>query len=152
MKSLDFSNVDIITILYGTNDFTSNENTIGIAASTDGQTIKGAINFIVNKLLTAYPNLKVMFITPTHRFWGTEDADDSDTVANDNETFLIDFCTAINEQAHLHHLPCLNLYSEGGLNKYNHATYFTDGVHPNTVGETYLANKISAFVQSQYKF
>ena len=51
--SIDFATVDLVTIFFGTNDFTSNENPIGDVNSTDPMTMKGAINIVVNSLLTS---------------------------------------------------------------------------------------------------
>lgn len=151
--SINFATVDLVTIFFGTNDFTSNENPIGDVDSIDPMTMKGAINIIVNSLLTKYPNLRIAFITPTHRFWNGAKWDDSDLVPNDLGLYLIDYCNAIIEQANYNHIPALDMYREGGFNKQNHKYYFgTDGVHPNSVGYTYLAQKFSAYLQTLFKY
>ena len=150
LASIDFSTIDIVTIFYGTNDFTAGV-LIGDETSTDVETIRGAMNAVVNSLQTAYPNLRVVFLTPTHRFFGTNSANDSDLVPV-NGQFLKEICAAMCSQANYNHLPALNLYTESGLNKYNHTLYFgSDGVHPNTAGYTYLAERISAYLLSLYK-
>lgn len=151
--SIDFATVDLVTIFFGTNDFTSNENPIGDVNSTDPMTMKGAINIVVNSLLTKYPNLRIAFITPTHRFWNGATWDDSDIVPNNLGLYLIDYCNAIIDQANYNHIPALDMYREGGFNKQNHEYYFgTDGVHPNSVGYTYLAQKFSAYLQTLFKY
>ena len=153
LKSINFSSIDFVTIFYGTNDWTSDYNTIGAENSTDPKDIKGAVNIIVNNLMTKYPNLKILFITPTHRFFGgTGSAYDSDTTPNALGVYLSEFCNAIEESANYNHLPCLNMYRNGGLNKYNHNLLFTDGIHPNNSGYTYLARKFSAYLQSLFKY
>lgn len=151
--SIDFSTVDIVTIFFGTNDFTSDENTIGEKDSTDPMTIKGAINIIVNSLLTKYPNLRIAFITPTHRFFNGTSWSDSDLVPNSLGLYLIDYCDAIISQANYNHIPALDMYRNGGFNKQNHEYYFgTDGVHPNSIGYSYLAQKFSAYLQTLFRY
>lgn len=151
LKSIDFSTVDIVTIFFATNDFTANDVAIGVNGSVDTTTLKGAINVTINSLMTAYPNLKILFVTPTHRFFNT--SDDSDLVPNGAGNYLIEFVDAIKSESNINHIPALDLYREGGFNKYNHTYYFgTDGVHPNATGYTYLAQKISAKLISLFKF
>lgn len=153
LKSIDFSAIDFVTIFYGSNDWTSGYNTIGAENSADPKDIRGAVNIIVNNLMTKYPNLKILFITPTHRFFGgAGSAYDSDTTPNALGVYLSEFCNAIEESANYNHLPCLNMYREGGLNKYNHKLLFEDGAHPNNPGHTYLARKFSAYLQSLFKY
>jgi len=151
LKSIDFATVDLVTIFYGTNDFTANDVGIGLAGSVDNATMRGAVNITINKLQTAYPQLKILFVTPTHRFFNT--SDDSDLLPNTAGDFLIEFCDAIKEESNLNHTPALDNYRDGGFNKYNHFYYFdTDNVHPNEIGYTYLANKISAKLISLFKY
>lgn len=153
LTSIDFDNVDYITIGYGTNDFSGGENPIGAADSMDVMTIKGAMNYVVDKLLTAYPHLKIVFITPTHRFWGVGDAQDSDTDPNALGLFLGGICEAIVDCAHSNHVNALNMYTTSGLNKYNHFLYFGgDGAHPLPLGNKLIAERISAFLVSVYKY
>ena len=148
LKSIDFSKIDIVTIFFGTNDFTG-LNTIGSGINEDVSTIKGAVNVVIRRLLNGFPHLKILFITPTHRFFGAGDNQDSDIVSNDIGLFLKEYADAINTQANLNHIPVLDMYSEGGLNKFNHAYYFgTDGVHPNLAGYTYIAEKISGKIKT----
>lgn len=150
LMSINFSNVDFVTIFFGTNDFTSGK-TIGVTGSTNTFEITGAINYIINTLLTAYPNLKILFITPTHRYFNV--SDDSDLVPNGIGKYLIEYCNAIEEEAKINHIPTLNMYTDGGMNKYNHVYYFgSDNVHPNTLGYNYLAQKISATLNSLFRF
>lgn len=151
LKTINFANVDFVTIFYGTNDFTASIP-LGSNTDTTGATFKGSINATVNSLLTAYPKLKIIFITPTHRYFGSPATNDSDTVANSLGLFLVQYCDSIIQASNINHLPTLDMYREGGFNKYNHTTYFVDGVHPNTLGYSWIAQKISAFLTTQFKF
>ena len=149
LASLDFTKLDFLSIAFCTNDFTGNK-VIGSTGSINTFEIKGAINKIVENILSVYPHLRIVFFTPTHRFHNTND--DSDTVPNGIGNYLIEYCDAIVDEAELNHLPTFNRYRSGGLNKYNHFLYFdTDNVHPNDFGDKFIAERDSAFLTSIFK-
>lgn len=152
LKSIDFNTIDYVTIFYGTNDFTGNDATLGEDVfGVDPLTIKGATNVSLKNLLEAYPHLKVLVLTPTHRFIDAGLTQDSDFYTNTLGLKLIQVCDAIKETAHANHVEVLDLYRESGLNKYNHTLYFADGVHPNSAGYRYLGEKIAAKLISMFK-
>ena len=153
LTAIDFTTVDMVTIFYGTNDWSSGENTLVYSGSTDVLSLPGAMNYSLNSLLTAYPNLKVVFITPTFRYSGATGDGDSDIYANSLGLFLSGFCTSIETTANANHIPCLNLYKTGMFHKWNHSLYFgTDGVHPNTAGYAQLGQRIAGFITSLFKY
>ena len=152
LKAIDFSMVDYITIFFGTNDYGGNMP-IGTNTDNDETTFKGAINMVVNNLLTAYPNLKIMFISPFWRatYTGVVEPVDSDTYANPLGNLLVDYVDALIDRTHAHHLPVLDLYRESGINKYNYTHYLADGLHPKTeIGYEYVAQKITAGFKSKF--
>ena len=148
LKTIDFSTKTMVIFSFGTNDFTG-LNLLGDADSTDKKTIRGAIKYVIDKLIGAYPNLKVYFTSPTHRYFQSDLQQSSDVVPNSIELYLIQYVDAIKEQANLLHYPMLDMYRESGLNKYNHRRYFADGVHPNEVGNEYFSKLISAFINGK---
>lgn len=150
LKSVDFNNVDIITIFYGTNDYTQGGKTFGDIDSEDISTFRGAINYIVKTIQTAYPHISIVFITPTHRLVGTDNADSDKIVIS--ELTLSGIADCIVEQANINHVPAINMYKESGFNAYNHACYFADGVHPNQQGYDHIADRLSAYLCGLFKF
>lgn len=159
LQAIDFTTVDLAIVWYGGNDFTSNYVTLGtpltLGATLDFNiaTIRGATNLVIKTLTNAYPNLKIAFITPMHRYLGYAGDRSADFYPNTAGKYLIEYCDAVKEVANYNHLPCFHIYKEGGLNIYNHIFYFgTDGGHPNSVGYTYLAKKISAWIKTLFSF
>ncbi|PJI34075.1 hypothetical protein CU320_01700 [Acinetobacter pseudolwoffii] len=151
LQSLDFSTVDYVTIFYGTNDF-SGPNPIGTDSDTTGDTVKGAINLTLDKLLTKYPNLKIVLITPIWRArMLTGDGLESDSNPNSLGLYLRDYVEAIKDMGTKYHVPVLDLYNTSGINKYTKAQYISsDGLHLNAAGDTHLANLIAAKLSSTY--
>lgn len=153
LKAVNFTEVDYVTIFYGTNDWAGNvpigENT---DLTADGSTFKGSINYAVKRLLETYPHLKILFITPTWRArFVNGDGLESDTNPNSIGKYLIEYVDAIKEVAALNKIPTLDMYRESGINKYNSTLYFTDGLHPtDPVGFQHIANKISSSINASY--
>lgn len=134
LETIDWTEIDIITIGYGTNDFTGN---------ITEQDFKDALSDSIETILTAYPNLKILVVSPMYRWY---DNDDSDTHTNSNNDKLTDFCDWCKEEAELYHVPYVDTYTTLGINSINKLVYFfsTDGTHPNVNGRWLRANRISA--------
>lgn len=138
LKNTDFTQVDIVTIAYGTNDFASS------VSVNDYQT---ALITGINNLLSAYPNLRIVLIAPCWRYWAGENGaiitPDSHTNANGVklETFVntcINLATAYNS-------PGVNPMKTMGILGRNYAQWFADNdtVHPNAKGRKMLAKLIA---------
>ena len=151
VDNTDFTDADFVTIFAGTNDFgRTNGDTIGNTTDTETNTVKGAMNYVFNKILTQNPRVKIAVITPMWRQrLASGDNKDSDTNTILGQ-YLIDYVKAIEEQAKYNHIPCLNLYETCLINKYNYSTYLSDGLHPNDKGYELLADKIHSFLESVY--
>ena len=151
VDNTDFSGADFVTIFAGTNDFgRTNGDTIGNTTDTVKNTVKGAMNYVIGKILAQNPNIKMAIITPMWRQrFVAGDNKDSDTNTLGGQ-YLIDYVKAIEEQAKYNHIPCLNLYETCLINKHNYSTYLSDGLHPNDKGYELLADKIHSFLESVY--
>jgi lysophospholipase L1-like esterase len=148
LKSIDFSMVDIITIAYGTNDFTGNVELENLEDNKDTKTFTGALRYSIETLLNAYPHLKIFVCSQAYRFWlddNGEFSDDSDTRTNTREAKLTDFVEKTKEVAEEYHLPYVNNYYSLGFNKFNRSIYFpaTDGTHPSITGRILMAAHIA---------
>ena len=139
MKSINFSTANYLTIFFGTNDFGGN---IPMGTNTDNNktTFKGSINYTISKILTAFPNIKLFFITPMWRIYTTGN---SDTLANSLGLYLKDYTTAIKDICLLNHIPVIDLYNESGINSFNYNYWLIDGLHPNANGGDMIAKIIS---------
>lgn len=148
IAELDFNNVDFITIALGTNDW-------NFGASTEN--VKTSMSYCLDKLLTAYPHLKIYVFTPIYRFNLGDNSEekaakeDSDTYINSSSGLkLYQICEAIIEEAKAFNIPCKDMYHESNINSYTKTTYFkgTDGTHPNAKGYALMGEKIAKFINA----
>lgn len=157
LMSIDWQQVDAVTFLAGTNDFT-NGHQLGTIDSKDANTTLGAINLIIDLLLTKYPHLQVYWFTPTVRWYAKslEQRTEATWCGNrkNNENLVLkDYVTAIEKVVKENHIPVCNLYETLGWNRYNFQNYFVDkdGTHPYK-GMDEIARKMAGFMISNGTF
>ena len=147
LKSINFDNVDIITIAYGANDF----NGVTLDNTNDKRstrTFAGALRYSIETILTAYPHIRIFVCSPTYRFWmndSYEFVEDSDTKKGGAYYLVTDIVEKAKEVAAEYKLPYIDNYHSVGINKFNRTTYFpaTDGAHHNINGRKTIAAHIA---------
>ena len=161
LKAIDWSKVDYITIAYGTNDWNSNYGLDNENNPLDTTTYIGAFRYSVEKLLTAYPNIKILPITPLWRWWDTNtgmpsgetgDYLDANTYAKGTGYYLWNYGDALIEASKDYHIPTLDMYHKCMMNKFNRYQYFntTDGTHPKLEGRVLFAEILASALESNY--
>ena len=133
LKSIDFNEIDYITIFYGTNDW----NYGRILKSEDDSAIENkqqtnvedAMIYSINKLKEKFPHLKIIVITP---YWLTFDDNNTDENPNKNGDYLVDYVKYIEQVASsLEVDKVFNLYELFDFINYDtYVNYMYDGVHP----------------------
>lgn len=146
---------DIVTILYGTNDYASNANlgTMQDPSSTTPATFYSALRYVFEWLSINLPSAKILPMTHTQR-WGTsidvkfkEDngINDRGFIKNNLGFSLEDYANAIVEVARLYGFTTLDMFHDLGVNEYNdQAFYVADLLHPNPKGYSKIAYAVSA--------
>lgn len=143
MKSIDFNKVDYLTVFYGTNDH-NGEVPLGSPDSRDELEFNGAINLTIENILTAYPHIRILFLTPTWRARrNVGDGQESDSNPNPSGVYLREFVEAIEERSDKHKLPSFNMYNNSGINQYTSEYYQTDGLHLTPKGDEVVARRIA---------
>lgn len=145
LENINFSNVNIITIAYGTN---------GVGLPLDDPenplntyTYAGATRYAIKTLLTKYPHLRIMLMTPIYR-WYSATSDDGDTHQLSGQT-LLDRVTKLLEVGAEIKIPTIDLYHTLGINKYNYTGYFgdddetADGTHINSFGREQMGRRVA---------
>lgn len=150
LKAIDWSQVDFITIFFGANDITGGMPIDNGSDKLNTATYLGALRYSLTRILTAYPHIKILLITPIYRYWINEDTD------SDSKIFLDKPYTAwgdaLFEVGEEFKVPVLDLYRTAGFNSITRALYYpsTDGTHPNEEGQARIADKIAAKLLSEY--
>lgn len=136
-------NPDLVTILGGANDLVLNP-VIGTEANLsdkDTGTFIGAYSYVIDKLLTWKPSLRIIILATT---WAHNNGQSySQTVTYDM------FANACKLVAEYYELPFVDLYHNSGFNQYTmrsspYDVYSSDNIHPNTAGSKVIASQVIA--------
>lgn len=127
-------NADYIIVAGGTNDWGHNTPMGDITDTTDVG-FYGALDVLINGLISTYPNARIVFVTPFQRDYVGGDYDPC-TGENGEGLTLDDYCAAMKAKCKQYGIQCVDGYSESGLNitatcKTN---FMPDGLHPNPAG------------------
>lgn len=150
LENIDWDEVDIIAIMYGSNDWgkpIDNKDDL-----KDITTFKGAGRSSIDKLLTYYPHLEILFIPTIYRFWPDYNNVDTDTSVNALGISPYEYSDAMTELAREFKYPVTDTLYGLGINKYNRHLYFSrvDGTHPNKLGTEKIAEKVAKTLLFNY--
>lgn len=130
LKAVDWNAVDEVVVLAGTNDF---------GAYTGLTALETGMDYAISTLLTAYPHIRLRFITPIWR--GNGDS---------REVTLKMYADKILETAKKYNLPALDLYSTSGINQFTKSVFLGgDELHQTDKGDELLADVCSRFLISR---
>ena len=152
LKAIEWSAVDAVTFFIGTNDWSGSQN-MGTSGESSKTTTLGAVNFIIDTLLTAYPHLKIYWFTPIVRWISPRtDANWSSVLERGGRT-LEQFCDLVANEVKLNCIPVCDMYHTLGWTKANFSQYFydTDGTHPYN-GFPEIGRKFAAFIAANKTF
>lgn len=154
LKAQTVANTDMVIIMSGVNDFSRNK-VLGDADSTSKGEVSGAINLVIQYLLTANPNLTI-YLVNNKRYYANgnfTDAGLSDNITNGQGLHLSDYNECIARQAAKWNIPICDVHDSLGWNMYNHSIYFAnDGAHCTSKGYEIIARKIWSFIKANEIF
>lgn len=152
LKSIDFSKVDAAVIHYGTNDFAAASSSFKVDNTSDPDdynTLCGALRYSIEKLLGAYPKLRIYVSLPVYRYWTDNGTEYAETYTNSIGKTLPDFVEALRGVAAEYNLPVIDGYYGLGINKANAAAFLSDGTHHNVIGRERFGRFIGANLIAQ---
>ena len=147
IKTLDFNDIDVITINHGTNDWSGSITLDNDSNPLDTTTYMGALRYSIETILTAYPHLKIVVLSPCWRYWKDADGNftnDSNTRTNTISETLLTYVNKGKQVAANYQLNWIDLYHIG-FNELTTSIYFpsTDTTHPNNTGRLAIAKKMA---------
>ena len=151
LPSIDFSKVDVVIINYGGNDYTGGNEIGSISGTIDADTYLGGLYTGITNLLTAFPNLRFLLVSPPYKYFLTDGVWSSDSdirTYNTHNDTLGDFADSLKELQIAFHSPLCDLYNNLGINKYNYPIWFNsgDGSHPNASGRLMTAKLVNKYL------
>lgn len=147
LKSINFNEIDIVTIFYGANDFGGNVPKDNEAKKFDITTYLGATRYSVKTLLENFPHLKIVLLSVTWRLMPASllPCDDE---PNSNGDYNRDYVDALMNTGKELQIPVIDMFYGNQINRYNYTQYLSDGLHPNDPGVQLLGNRIASSIQS----
>lgn len=145
LKTINFSDVDMIVIHYGTNDFAANVTIDNTSDDDDTATLCGALRYSLRKIMTAFPKIRVFVSVPIYRKW---DSTGAETYTNGSGKKLRDFCEALIGVADEFNCPVIDGYKALGINTINNAAFSSDGTHLNDHGRKAFGELIGGSLMS----
>ncbi len=133
---------DLVIVFGGTNDYGHGNAPFGEDTDTTPDTFNGAVNWLMSFLKGAYPNARIVFMTPLRREW---DENPSPITSHT----LVDYVDAIIDAGKRHGIDVLDLYRELPVDPNNaemKSAYVPDGLHPNDEGHRLIAILLYKFL------
>ncbi len=142
---------DLIMVYGGINDFIHGDAPVGEWGDTTPATFYGGVDFLMNFLITNYPNSKVVFCTPARCAYHDRDYGlPSDRPEKRADAKPVRFYgEVIMRTAEKYNIPVLDLYEKLPLDPMIadiKEKYTADGLHFNDDGHKFLAETIAEFL------
>lgn len=138
---------DLILICGGTNDFRHKVplGTLNDTESKYQETFYGAIDYLINQIVSAHTTARLVFITPFHQIGDTIPK----ITLDGTQAVLLDYVNAIKSKCEQYGILCIDGYAISGCNLTS--TFVTncmpDSLHPNEAGHKLIyKNLIHYFV------
>lgn len=153
LKSLDFNDVDIITIAYGANDFNGIylDNSLN---KCDREKFAGALRYSIETIQKTYPNIEIVLWTPIYRYWVNDSGEfleDTDTKIAWTNLSTLDYVNKVKSVGAEYNLLVIDAYNESGINAATRTQYFNnDPAHPNNAGIQALAKLMANELLNTY--
>lgn len=146
LKSVDWNEVNAISILYGANDWAANIP-VGDDYNTDKYNYDGAIAYGITKLLTKYPHLQVMILSP---FFRRRTVSGTAIISDDPNTqglTMPDYAESLKNVQKKLHVPVVDS-GNWGFNELTINVVTLDGTHPITdIGKQRLGHLFANAIQ-----
>lgn len=146
MENIDFEQVEILLIGHGLNDYHGGAPLDNEADPYDEYSFAGALRSSITALKKAYPDMRIILITPTYSWYLVQGQTCEELDAGYG--VLEDFVEKEKEVAAQMGVEVIDLYHDF----YPHETwedlyvYTDDGLHPNEAGRQKIAEKLAEYL------
>lgn len=170
IESIDFNDVDIIFLCYGTHDYLKAHNTTSVYNPTSQEAMTGSLTLGMNAIHEKYPHIRFVVVSPTYCYYTEEDGslssgdmryvgipadqqstDDLETWGHSYEN-LSGYVTALNYISIADNVTYLDCYYDNLLHAETADKYLDDAIHVNEDVRKYMGNKLSDYVKYKLYF
>ncbi len=147
LVSGDLDGIDIVTIWGGTNDYGHGNCALGsLADPKETVSIHGNVRYLIDKVLSINPTVRLFFFTPTNR--GQFGSEPVPPALNSYGLSIQSIGKAMLDVCREMGVPCLDVGGQCGINSYNLSLYTTDNLHPNQLGADKLGTLMAKFINN----
>lgn len=149
LSAIDFQQTKILFLCYGINDYHAGVPIENEKDPMDVRTFSGALRSALHFLKEAYPDMRIVLITPTYSWYpGLKlTCQEYDLGGGNLEAYVEAQLAAAQECG----VECIDIFHDF----YSHEqfedwkTYTSDGVHPNDRGREMLAEMLASYLEEQ---
>lgn len=138
---------DCIVVCGGINDYMHGDAELGCMGDSTEYTFYGAMDILINKLKSKFPQKLLIFMTPIH--FVEEKAPE---YAHINKGYYFyEYLEAIKKVCEYHSVIVFDLYSEIGIDSKNikdKEEFYSDTIHLNDKGYKRIAEKLEVFLKN----
>lgn len=148
LANIDYESCKILLIEHGVNDYNASIPIRNVEDQFDTYTYEGALRTTLKILQDRYPKLRIILVSPTY-YW-VRRIDSTGESWNSGYGYLDDYVDAQMEIAKEFDVELIDIYHDF----YKHQTeedwilYTTDGLHPNEMGRSMIADAIAAYLEA----
>ncbi len=141
------SEADIVVVFGGTNDYGHGDAGLGSPTDRGEYSFYGAMHSLIKRIVTRYPEVVIVFMTPLHRLGETSTKRTDGTC----RASLKQYVDAQREVCEYYSIPVLDLYSLSGLQPeipIIREKFMPDGLHPSNAGAKIIAERLYGFLSA----
>ena len=146
---VDLTNVNVVTIALGINDYKGNYDLGEVTDDIDlGTTVCSNMKYLINKIISINPLIKIFVITPMNARGygynlGDEDTNYAINHANTKGKTLKNFMDTIISLCENYGIQYINQTTQSVVNRYNIIEALPDGVHPTIEIQKMIGRELS---------
>ncbi|MBQ6696337.1 MAG: SGNH/GDSL hydrolase family protein [Lachnospiraceae bacterium] len=143
LSQLDFSQVEVLVIEHGTNDYNNGRPVDNPENPYDVNTFGGALRYSLSLLQEHYPNLRIVILSPIYCALGENRDKQCYNTSYGEGSILDDYVALEKEIAEEYGVGWIDAYHGSGIWEDNVDVYMGDALHPRMIGHELLANMIA---------
>lgn len=148
LSEIDFSQVEILFIEHGTNDYNVGQPLDNEENPYDGNTFGGALRSSLTLLQKTYPQMRIILITPIYCELGGNGENKCYNTSYGGG-YLDDYVALEKQIAAELGVEVIDAYHESGIWEENVDVYLPDRLHPSEAGHALLGNLIADYLMEK---
>lgn len=150
LSNVDFSQVKLLVIEHGSNDYNAGKAVDNPENKYDVTTFGGALRKTLKLLQEKYPDMRILLISPIYCALGENNSQKCYDTRYGNGGFLQEYVELEKEIAAEFGVEWLDAYHESGIHEENADEYLADYLHPNAKGHALLSDFLEEYLKENW--